>query len=103
MIRPLVFACLMLALSACASPENRLEAGLREAGLSKRQSACMADRMAGKLSIGQLLKIRSLGNFRDERVEDMSMKRFLRNIRALEDPEILAITTRAALGCAISG
>ena len=103
MTRSIVFASFILALAACASPENRLEAGLREAGLSQRQSACMADRMAGKLSIGQLLKLRSLGNFQDERVGDMGMKRFLKNIRALEDPEILAITTRAALGCAISG
>lgn len=58
--------------------------------------------MAGKLSIGQLLKIRSLGNLREERIADVGMKRFLRNVRVLEDPEILAITTRAAVGCAIS-
>lgn len=92
----------LLLLASCATPEKRLEVGLREAGLSKRQSACMADRMAGKLSIGQLLKVRSLGNLRDERIADVGMKRFLRNVRALEDPEIVAITTRAAVGCALS-
>ncbi len=98
----LVSAFCLFLLASCATPEKRLEAGLREAGLSKRQSACMADRMAGKLSMGQLIKIRSLGNLRDERIRDVGMKRFLRNIRALEDPEIVAITTKAAVGCALS-
>jgi hypothetical protein len=61
----------------------------------------MADRMVDKLSLLQLKRISSLGNFRDERLRDMSLDRFLYNIRSLEDPEILAVTTKAGLSCAI--
>ena len=105
MMRLTAFAIVtpLLVLSACASPQNRLEAGLIDAGLSRKQSACMAGRMANRLSIGQLLKLRSLSGMADKNVGDMSIERFLRNVRALRDPEILAITTRAGLGCAISG
>jgi hypothetical protein len=92
-----------LALTACASPEARLRTGLIDAGLSRGQSACMAERMVDKLSLTQLRRISALGNFRGDKIAEMSVDRFLRNIRALQDPEILTVTTRAALGCAISG
>ncbi len=98
----LPFAAL-LALAGCATPETRLRTGLIDAGLSQNQSACMADRMVDKLSLLQLRRIASLKNFGRERVRTMSLDRFFHNIRSLKDPEILAVTTRAALGCAISG
>ncbi len=97
-----IFA-LTLTLGACATPQTRIERGLIEAGLSQKQSACMADRIADKLTVGQLLKLRSLSGMNDKDVRSMSIERFLRNVRALRDPEILAITTRAGIGCAISG
>ena len=81
----------------------RLRTGLMDAGLSRNQSACMAERMVDKLSLTQFRRIAALGNLRDDRIGEMSVDRFLRNIRALRDPEILTVTTRAALGCAISG
>lgn len=93
----------LLALTACATPETRLRTGLMDAGLGPRQSACMAERMVDKLSLIQLRRIASLKNFAKDDIRDMSIDRFLHNIRSLKDPEILAITTRAALGCAISG
>lgn len=92
----------LLALSACATPETRLRTGLMNAGLGTNQSACMADRMVDKLSLIQLRRIASLRNFGKERIGDMSIDRFLHNIRSLEDTEILTVTTRAALSCAIS-
>lgn len=100
--RTAILVALVASLSACATPETRLTNGLMKAGLSKPQSACMADRMVDKLSLMQLRRISSLGNFEKERVRDMSLERFLHNIRSLKDPEILAVTTKAGLGCAIS-
>jgi hypothetical protein len=88
-------------LSACATPQTRLERGLMSAGLSSKLSACMADRMIDKLSLLQLKRLSSLGNFQDEKLRDMSLDRFLYNIRSLEDPEILSITTKAGLSCTI--
>jgi hypothetical protein len=95
-----VFA--LLAVSACASPQSQLRTGLQSAGLSPRVSSCMAERMWDKLSLLQLKRISSLGNFRDERLRDMPLDRFLHNVRSLEDPEILSVTTRAGLSCALS-
>jgi hypothetical protein len=105
MTRLFALALPLAALSACAStsPEARLRTGLVNAGLSYNQSECMAERMAGKLSLSQLRRISSLRNFGRERVGDMTVDRFLYNLRALNDGEILTVTTRAALGCAISG
>jgi hypothetical protein len=96
-------AAALVVLASCATPQTRLERGLINAGLSKNQSSCMADRMVDKLSLIQLRRLSALGNFEDEKLGDMTVSRFMRNIRALKDPEILTITTRAALGCAISG
>ena len=92
-----------IALAGCATPQSQLQRGLINAGLPKAQSACMADRMVDKLSLSQLRRLSSLGNFEDEKLGDMTVSRFMRNIRALKDPEIITVTTRAALGCAISG
>jgi hypothetical protein len=98
-----VAAAALIALAGCATPQTRLERGLINAGLSKNQSSCMADRMVDKLSLIQLRRLSALGNFEDEKLGDMTVSRFMRNVRALKDPEILTITTRAALGCAVSG
>jgi len=96
---------LLLGVAACASlsPEARLRTGLIEAGLSARQSACMADRMNDKLSLLQLRSLSSLKNLNREKMPTMSTERFLRNVRSLKDPEIVAVTTSAALACAFGG
>jgi hypothetical protein len=94
-------ACLVI--SGCATPKSQLQRGLINAGLSKNQSTCMADKMVDKLSLFQLRRISALANFKDEKIREMSADRFIYNIRALKDPEILSVTTRAAIGCAISG
>ena len=93
----------LLALAGCATPEVRLRTALIDGGLSQRQSGCMAQRMVDKLSLLQLRRMASLKNLETERVRGMSVDRFLHNVRALNDPEILSVTSRAALGCAISG
>ena len=94
-----------IVLAACASisPEARLRTGLIDAGLGPRQSGCMAERMVDKLSLLQLKRISSLKNLNRDKMRHMSLERLLYNLRSLEDPEIIAVPTRAALGCAISG
>jgi hypothetical protein len=96
-------AALVLAVAACATPQSQLQAGLMDAGLSRNQAGCMAERMDNKLSMGQLMKLRSLKNLKKDEPGNTSLNRFMHNIRALNDPEIVVVTTRAALGCAISG
>jgi hypothetical protein len=101
-MRSILPITIILALSACASPESRLRTGLMDAGLSRSQSACMAERMTDKLSIAQLIRLSSLSKMKGQEVRDMSAKEFLHNVRALRDPEIVSVSTRAFLGCAIS-
>ena len=91
----------LFVVTACATPETQLRSGLVDAGLSQPMAGCMAKQMANRLSLIQLRRLGSLGNFKDESIREMSVERFLRNVRALRDPEVLTITTKAALGCAI--
>lgn len=100
-IPSLIVMATPLLISACASPESRLAAGLREAGMGRTMAACIADDMADDLSISQLLKLSKLGKFREKSMGDMSMREFLKATRALQDPDILRIATAASVGCAI--
>lgn len=93
----------MLALAGCAvTPEQRVNAALRQAGVPPRMASCMAERMADRLSIGQLKELKRLSTLR-EPGEHMGPKHILRSVEALGDPEIVRVTTRAAVGCSIAG
>ncbi len=92
----------LLALSACATPESRVRTALLDAGLSKPVSACMAQRMVDRLSLGQLQKLSKLSALRDTRIKELTVGEFMKNIRALGDPKILSVVTTAGLGCAIA-
>ncbi len=91
----------MASVSACATPEARLRTGLMSAGIGAAQSACMADRMNDKLSLFQLKRLASLGSLKEKRAISLSIADFLHKVRALKDPEILGVTSKAALTCAI--
>jgi len=83
-------------LAACAVPEARLRAGLVNAGLSEPMAACMAERMADRLSLMQLRRLGDLPYARDER----TVPGFLHRVRSLRDPEILAASSSSAALCA---
>ena len=97
----LPLALLTLALAGCATPETRLRTGLNNAGLSKAMSACMAERMVDRLSLVQLRRLSALGSLKDKRIVDLSLDQFLHKVRALKDPEILAVSTSSAAICAL--
>ena len=102
-IAPLVLVSL-ITLAACATaPQSRIEAGLMDAGISPRMAACMADRMADRLSLVQLRRLQSLTKVGRTDVRSISIDQLLFRIRALEDPEIFAVTSKGALVCAIDG
>jgi len=105
MKKPLILLTLLLPLAGCAtvSPEARVRAGLIEAGLSPRMSACMAHRMVKRLSIAQLRRLQSLNGLRHRDVRAMSTGEFLDRVRALQDPEIVGVVGKAALVCAVEG
>lgn len=86
----------LLALSACAVPEDRLRTGLVNAGLPRPLAGCMAERMVDRLSLAQLLRLADLPKARHAE----SVERFLRRVRALGDPEILSVASSSAALCA---
>jgi hypothetical protein len=92
----------LLALAACATPESRIRTALMDAGLSRPVSNCMAQRMVDRLSLGQLQKLSRLSRLRDRRIGDLTVGEFVKQTRALGDPEIFAVVTTAGLGCAIA-
>lgn len=57
--------------------------------------------MVDRLSLVQLRRLQSLASLRKSRMEDMTIDRFLYKVRALEDPEIFAVTSKAAIVCAL--
>ena len=101
----LLLALPLLAVAGCAtvSPEARLRAGLLDAGLPPRVAGCMAERMADRLSIDQLRRLGSIASLKDRDVGQMSVDEFLYRVRGFRDVELIEVTTRAALGCAIAG
>ena len=86
----------ILLLSACAIPEARLRHGLENAGLSRAMAACMAQRMADRLSLIQLRRIGDL----PYASSSVSVGEFLHRVRALGDTQILAVSSSSAALCA---
>lgn len=101
-MRLILIVPLLLALSACATPESRVRTALLDAGLSRPVSTCMAQRMVDRLSLGQLQKLSRLSALRDTKIRNLTVGEFLKKTRALGDPEIFAVVTTAGLGCAIA-
>jgi hypothetical protein len=102
MKRSLLLA-LLIPLAACTtvSPEAKVRSRLIEAGLSPRMSACMAHRMVERLSIAQLRRLGSAANLAHKDVGAMRVDEILHRVRALGDPEIVGVVSKAALVCAI--
>jgi len=97
----IVLATVLSTLAACATPETRVRSGLMRAGLSEPVSACMADRMVDRLSLGQLGKLNGLGKLRKVKPGDVSINEFVKQTRALQDPEIITVVTSSGVICAL--
>ncbi|KQM62174.1 MULTISPECIES: hypothetical protein [unclassified Sphingomonas] len=95
-LRRLVLLVCTLSITGCAVPEARLRTGLSRAGLSRPLSACMAKRMADRLSLKQLLRLSDLPAAGDAG----DVRGFLHRVRALGDSEILGVASSSAALCA---
>ncbi len=107
MTRPLKFLApamlLGLALAGCSTPEAKVRSRLVGLGLSPPMAGCMADRMVDRLSYAQLRRLGELGGLARHDVREMRVGQLLERTKALHDPEILGVVSRAAIGCAIAG
>ena len=100
---PLLLVC-VLPLAGCASvsPEAKVRAKLIDAGISPPIAGCMAERLVDRLSISQLKRLQSLAKLPDRDIGGMTIDQFLHHLRALDDPEIFAVVSKAGIGCAIA-
>src|SRR3546814_17360552 len=92
-----------IGLAACSTPESKVRSRLIEVGVSPPMAGCMAERVVDRLSYAQLRRLGELGRIAGDDVRDMRVGELLERTRALQDPEILSVVSRAALGCALSG
>ena len=84
------------ALSACSPSKlayGQVKSAMIDAGLSERNSACMAERMTDRLSLGQLQKLKQLKG--DKR----SLGDYVGTVRRVGDTEALAVTASSAALC----
>ena len=95
MNRAVLGICIALLASGCVSKlaYPRVKSALLDAGLSERNSACMADRMTDKLSIAQLRRLEVL------RSEKRSLADYVVAVRRLSDAELLKVTATSAALC----
>ena len=97
--------CLLLAvpllLAACASPQDRVREGLIDAGVPPTIAACMAPRMAERLSLLQLRRLSKLGGVRDVAPTRAGIEAYIQRSGIMDDPEILGVVTTAAAICAL--
>lgn len=89
----------VIALSGCTSARVRLERGLVRVGVDRPVAACMAGQMSDHLSVSQLRRIGQLRRLDDDIARGLTLDRFLADVRALGDPEIVAVSAAAGAIC----
>ncbi|WP_128892143.1 hypothetical protein [Erythrobacter sp. HKB08] len=80
--------------------ESRVKSALLDAGLSERNSACMAERMVDRLSISQLRKLENLAPREGEPKKPTSLSGYVERVRRVGDVEVLTVTSSSAALCA---
>jgi hypothetical protein len=105
MSRRLAALLLCSALAACSvlSPEAKVRARLIEAGLKPHMAACLAPRLVRKLSTAQLEALGRLARVPHEDKHHLSVGDLEDRLQAIDDPQVVDVVSRAALGCAILG
>jgi hypothetical protein len=97
----LAACCALLPLAGCATvAEQRVEAGLAEAGVPLGIATCMADIWAEELSIQQIRRISRFANAVRDRDTRLTVGRLVTHVREWNDPEAMAVVTGSAARCA---
>lgn len=94
--KPIALLAVLIAVAACSPSKlayGRVKSALLDAGLSEKNSACMADRMTDKLTIGQLRKLEGL------RGEKRSLLDYVAAVRRVGDLDAIEVTASSAALC----
>jgi hypothetical protein len=93
-------------IAACASPEHRISQKLMDYGFDRSTATCVGDELEDRLSSRQLTTLADLVTdlSREGRdVRNMTVRELAERVRRTGDPELLAVLTRAGIGCAVLG
>ena len=95
-MRYLPFLLVPLLLTGCVEQikESRVKSALTDGGLSETLSACMAHRMAQKLTIKQLHSLQNV-----KRAPHQTITEFVTALRQKGDPEAVEVATSSAVLC----
>ncbi|MDP3906915.1 hypothetical protein [Novosphingobium sp.] len=87
----------LAALAACSPSKlayGQVKSAMMDAGLSESNSACMAERMTDRLSLGQLQKLKQLKG------EKRGLMDYVAAVRRVGDTEAVEVTASSAALCA---
>lgn len=103
MTRVLLVSATFALLAGCAQTiaESRVKSALIEAGVSERDSACMAGRMVDRLTIAQLRKLEALKAREGEPRDPATLGQYVERVRRVGDAEVVAVTASSAALCAV--
>ena len=100
-ILPLALA---LAVTACATPSNRIAGALEAYGFNKTQSHCVGDRLQSRLSIGQLTELARVARTAQARGIDpktASIGELARLSGDVRDPRLTIEVAQAGASCGL--
>lgn len=96
-MRGVAISLALVALAACSPSKlayGQVKSAMMDAGLSESNSACMAERMTDRLSLGQLQKLKQLKG------EKRGLMDYVAAVRRVGDPEAIEVTASSAALCA---
>ncbi len=92
-----------LALSACASRASRIEGALVQAGLSGRMAACLAPRLADRLTDDQLRALAKATKSPPGEARASGPREIIARLAGTGDSRIIDVVSSAGLHCALKG
>lgn len=105
MRRVLLSLGLIALVASCSSfsPEAKIRDRLEKAGVKPHMAACMAEKLARKLSTDELRQLDTVAKLPKTHPGHLSLDELADRLEAIHDPHIVNVVTKAGLGCAISG
>jgi hypothetical protein len=96
-MRGVAISLALVALAACSPSKlayGQVKSAMMDAGLSESNSACMAERMTDRLTLGQLQKLKQLKG------EKRGLMDYVAAVRRVGDTEAVEVTASSAALCA---
>ncbi len=90
-----IAACVLSACTPSKLAYGQVKSALIGAGLSERNSACMANRMTDKLNLVQLNRLKQLKG------EHRTLGQFVGAVRRVNDAKALEVTVSSAALCSV--